>query len=35
LVQLQGAPMDVEVVIVGRDGEMLGRAGRLADGLGE
>ncbi|MEX0502301.1 cobalt-precorrin-5B (C(1))-methyltransferase [Alphaproteobacteria bacterium LSUCC0719] len=35
LAQLQGAPMDVEVVIVGRDGEMLGRAGRLADGVGE
>ena len=32
LAQLRDAPTHVEVVIIGRDGEMLGRAGRLADG---
>ncbi|MGB2122003.1 MAG: cobalt-precorrin-5B (C(1))-methyltransferase, partial [Candidatus Puniceispirillaceae bacterium] len=30
LAQLRGAPTQVEVVIVGRDGAMLGRAGALA-----
>ena len=35
LAQIQGAPIHVEVVIVGREGDMLGRAGRLADGSGQ
>jgi cobalt-precorrin-5B (C1)-methyltransferase len=34
LAQLRDAPTNVEVVIVGRDGAPLGRAGRLADGVG-
>ena len=34
LAQLRDAPTHVEVVIIGRDGALLGRAGRLADGVG-
>jgi hypothetical protein len=34
LAQLRDAPTNVELVIVGRDGAPLGRAGRLADGVG-
>lgn len=35
LAHLRDAPTHVEVVIIGRDGTLLGRAGRLAQGVGK